>query len=39
MKQFPPVEITLPWKVAGGPLVTKRLIFTGRVAATSGELR
>ncbi|MEU9622434.1 tyrosine-type recombinase/integrase [Streptomyces sp. NPDC048155] len=29
MKQFPPVEITLPWKVAGGPLVTKRLIFTG----------
>lgn len=28
MKQFPPVEITLPWKVAGGPLVTKRLIFT-----------
>ncbi|MEU5414093.1 tyrosine-type recombinase/integrase [Streptomyces clavifer] len=29
MKQFPPVEITLPWKVAGGPLVTKRLIFMG----------
>lgn len=29
MKQFPPVEITLPWKAAGGPLVTKRLIFTG----------
>lgn len=29
MKHFPPVEITLPWKVAGGPLVTKRLIFTG----------
>ncbi|MFF4243676.1 tyrosine-type recombinase/integrase [Streptomyces sp. NPDC001822] len=29
MKQFPPVEITLPWKVAGGPLVTKRLVFTG----------
>ncbi|WP_328866032.1 tyrosine-type recombinase/integrase [Streptomyces sp. NBC_00304] len=29
MKQFPPVEITLPWKVVGGPLVTKRLIFTG----------
>ncbi|MBQ1113469.1 tyrosine-type recombinase/integrase [Streptomyces sp. C3-3] len=28
MKQFLPVEITLPWKVAGGPLVTKRLIFT-----------
>ncbi|MFF2329260.1 MULTISPECIES: tyrosine-type recombinase/integrase [unclassified Streptomyces] len=29
MRQFPPVEITLPWKVAGGPLVTKRLIFMG----------
>ncbi|MFJ8754139.1 tyrosine-type recombinase/integrase [Streptomyces sp. NPDC102441] len=29
MKQYPPVEITLPWKVAGGPPVTKRLIFTG----------
>ncbi|MFG3141452.1 tyrosine-type recombinase/integrase [Streptomyces sp. NPDC048211] len=29
MKQFPPAEITLPWKVAGGPLVTKRLIFMG----------
>ncbi|MER5676820.1 MULTISPECIES: tyrosine-type recombinase/integrase [Streptomyces] len=29
MKQFPPVEITLPWKAAGGPLVTKRLIFMG----------
>ncbi|MGW6722858.1 tyrosine-type recombinase/integrase [Streptomyces sp. NPDC054995] len=29
MKQFAPVEITLPWKVAGGPLVTKRLIFMG----------
>ncbi|MFJ4119798.1 hypothetical protein ACIP3U_00535 [[Kitasatospora] papulosa] len=29
MKQFPPVEITLLWKVAGGPLVTKRLIFMG----------
>ncbi|XMN07464.1 tyrosine-type recombinase/integrase [Streptomyces griseobrunneus] len=29
MEQFPPVEITLPWKVAGGPLVTKRLIFMG----------
>ncbi|MEV4965651.1 tyrosine-type recombinase/integrase [Streptomyces sp. NPDC024062] len=29
MRQFPPVKITLPWKVAGGPLVTKRLIFMG----------
>lgn len=29
MKQFPPVEITLPWKVAGGPLVTERLVFMG----------
>ncbi|MBO0652807.1 site-specific integrase [Streptomyces triculaminicus] len=29
LKRFPPVEITLPWKTASGPLVTKRLIFTG----------
>ncbi|MER7181698.1 site-specific integrase [Streptomyces hyaluromycini] len=29
MKRFPPVEITLPWKVVDGPPVTKRLIFTG----------
>jgi integrase len=29
MKRFPPVDITLPWKVADGPLMTKRLIFTG----------
>jgi hypothetical protein len=29
MKRFPPVDITLPWKVADGPLITKRLIFTG----------
>ncbi|MGV9700793.1 tyrosine-type recombinase/integrase [Streptomyces sp. NPDC003483] len=28
MKQFPPVEITLPWKSSDGPKVTKRLIFT-----------
>ncbi|WP_405882456.1 site-specific integrase [Streptomyces sp. NBC_01136] len=28
MKQFPPVEITLPWKTVDGPKVTKRLIFT-----------
>ncbi|NEC92622.1 tyrosine-type recombinase/integrase [Streptomyces sp. SID12501] len=27
MKQFPPVEITLPWKTPDGPKVTKRLIF------------
>ncbi|MFI0723920.1 tyrosine-type recombinase/integrase [Streptomyces sp. NPDC021224] len=29
MERFPPVDITLPWKVAGGPLVTRKLIFTG----------
>ncbi|GAA4316552.1 hypothetical protein GCM10023086_38990 [Streptomyces venetus] len=29
MERFPPVEITLPWKVADGPPVAKRLIFTG----------
>lgn len=29
MKRFLPVDITLPWKVADGPPVTKRLIFTG----------
>ena len=28
MERFPPVEITLPWKTANGPRVTKRLIFT-----------
>ncbi|WP_435613806.1 tyrosine-type recombinase/integrase, partial [Streptomyces sp. 1222.5] len=27
MKQFPPVEITLPWKTPDGPKVTRRLIF------------
>jgi integrase len=27
MKRFPPAEITLPWKVAGGPMVTKKLVF------------
>ncbi|MGW5058597.1 tyrosine-type recombinase/integrase [Streptomyces sp. NPDC004096] len=27
VKQFPPVEITLPWKTPDGPKVTKRLIF------------
>lgn len=29
MKVFPPVEVTLPWMRAGGPPITKRLIFTG----------
>lgn len=29
MKRFPPVKVTLPWMRAGGPPVTKRLIFTG----------
>jgi integrase len=29
MKRFPPVDITLPWKVASGPLVTRKLVFTG----------
>ncbi|MFJ8230545.1 tyrosine-type recombinase/integrase [Streptomyces sp. NPDC094448] len=28
LKRFPPVEITLPWKVADGPPMTKRLVFT-----------
>ncbi|GAB2799459.1 tyrosine-type recombinase/integrase [Streptomyces daliensis] len=28
MKQFPPVEITLPWKTVTGPRVTRRLVFT-----------
>ncbi|MET3984780.1 integrase [Streptomyces sp. PvR034] len=28
MKRCPPVAITLPWGVVGGPLVTKRLLFT-----------
>ncbi|WP_405680925.1 tyrosine-type recombinase/integrase [Streptomyces sp. NBC_01238] len=28
MKQYAPVEITLPWRRADGPKVTKRLIFT-----------
>lgn len=29
MKRLPPVEVTLPRKVADGPSVTKRLIFFG----------
>ncbi|MBW1599112.1 site-specific integrase [Streptomyces sp. JJ38] len=28
MKRFPPVEITLPWKTADGPMETHRLLFT-----------
>ncbi len=31
MKRFPPVDITLPWKVTGGPLVTGQLVFTGPI--------
>ncbi|MFF3469164.1 tyrosine-type recombinase/integrase [Streptomyces sp. NPDC002619] len=30
MTDFSPVEITLPWQKPDGPLVTRRLIFTGR---------
>ncbi|MFE7464183.1 tyrosine-type recombinase/integrase [Streptomyces sp. NPDC057499] len=29
MKQFPPVEVTLPWATPDGPKVTKQLLFTG----------
>ncbi|MFD5319352.1 tyrosine-type recombinase/integrase [Streptomyces sp. NPDC127098] len=29
MEDFPPVEISLPWVKPDGPLVTKRLFFTG----------
>lgn len=29
IERFPPVEITLPWKVADGPPVTRRLVFFG----------
>ncbi|MEU6677691.1 tyrosine-type recombinase/integrase [Streptomyces sp. NPDC046925] len=28
MKRYPPVEITLPWRKADGPLVTRRIVFT-----------
>ncbi len=31
--QFPPVAVTLPWKVPGGKPVTARLIFTSRERA------
>ncbi|MEV4369091.1 site-specific integrase [Nonomuraea sp. NPDC049637] len=34
MERFPPVEITLPWGNANGPLVTRRLLFT----QTTGEV-
>ncbi|UQX00915.1 site-specific integrase [Streptomyces sp. RerS4] len=27
-KEFPPVDVTLPWLRPGGPLVTKRLLFS-----------
>ncbi|GGZ77225.1 hypothetical protein GCM10010344_50320 [Streptomyces bluensis] len=37
MKRCPPVEITLPWKVADGPPVTKRLVFTGPRAGHVGR--
>lgn len=28
-KEFPPVDVTLPWRTPDGPLVTKRLLFSG----------
>ncbi|NEB30778.1 site-specific integrase [Streptomyces sp. SID14446] len=28
MRRFPPLEVTLPWKTADGPKVTRRIIFT-----------
>ncbi|MFK0098977.1 tyrosine-type recombinase/integrase [Streptomyces sp. NPDC091040] len=28
MSEFPPVEVTLPWKTPDGPLVTRQLVFT-----------
>ncbi|WP_411127792.1 tyrosine-type recombinase/integrase [Streptomyces sp. x-19] len=31
MSQFPPVEVTLPWKTPDGPLVTRKLVFTSGV--------
>ncbi|WP_274558567.1 tyrosine-type recombinase/integrase [Streptomyces spiramyceticus] len=31
MHQFPPVEVTLPWKTPDGPLVTLKLVFTSGV--------
>lgn len=31
MQQFPPVEVTLPWKTPDGPLVTLKLVFTSGV--------
>jgi integrase len=39
MKEFPPAEITLPWNVADGPPVTKRLIFTGPRGGHAGVPR
>ncbi|KWT63131.1 integrase [Streptomyces albus subsp. albus] len=31
MSQFPPVEVTLPWKTPDGPPVTRKLVFTSGV--------
>lgn len=28
-KEFPPVDVTLPWRTPDGPFVTKRLLFSG----------
>ncbi|MFD0054863.1 tyrosine-type recombinase/integrase [Streptomyces sp. NPDC127168] len=28
-KEFEPVDVTLPWRTPDGPLVTKRLVFSG----------
>ncbi|MFJ1597871.1 tyrosine-type recombinase/integrase [Streptomyces sp. NPDC088261] len=31
MEQFPPVDVTLPWKTPDGPPVTRKLVFTSGV--------
>ncbi|WP_409236709.1 tyrosine-type recombinase/integrase [Streptomyces sp. PA5.6] len=31
-EEFPPVEVTLPWRTPDGPLVTKRVLFYGRAS-------
>ncbi|WP_371527230.1 site-specific integrase [Streptomyces sp. NBC_01283] len=31
MKQFPPVEITLPWKTSDGPKTTRQILFTAPI--------
>lgn len=28
-EEFPPIDVTLPWRTPDGPLVTKRLLFSG----------